>query len=63
MKSLSFRDSPGLSRFIPAYPVQYPFVTCILPFYRRHAGGNLSKYNVRTHWRWAGRNSFQRAKK
>lgn len=32
-KSLSFRDSPGLSRFIPAYPVQHPFMTCILPLY------------------------------
>ncbi|MGN0759913.1 MAG: hypothetical protein ACI4MU_12050, partial [Candidatus Ventricola sp.] len=32
-KSLPFRDSPGLSRFIPAYPVQYPFMTCILPLY------------------------------
>ena len=47
MKSLSFRDSPGLSRFIPVYPVQYPFVTCILPLYS--VNGNLSKYNVRTH--------------
>ena len=32
-KPLSFRDSPGLSRFIPVYPVQYPFMTCILPLY------------------------------
>ena len=32
-KTLSFRDSPGLSRFIPAYPVQYPFMTYILPCY------------------------------
>lgn len=36
-KSLSFRDSPGISRFIPVYPVQYPFVTCILPLHIPHA--------------------------
>ena len=32
-KPLSFRDSPGLSRFIPAYPVYHPFMTYILPCY------------------------------
>lgn len=40
-KSLSFRDSPGLSRFIPAYPVQYPFVTCILPFHNLRRSGRV----------------------
>ena len=40
-KSLSFRDSPGLSRFILAYPVEYPFVTCILPFHNLRRSGRV----------------------
>lgn len=42
-KPLSFRNSPGLSRFIPVYPVQYPFMTCILPL---HSGGSFSPFMI-----------------
>ena len=54
-KPLSFRDSPGISHLIPAYPVQYPFVTCILLLHtrlrshRRRRASVPTKYNV-AHW-------------